>query len=154
MSMLWKSRAIRPGTREGGRRRHSIIEAPRSTAENTNGQSLVQTVPKDSVKNDSQHSIGALPFEQEPQSAASPLGSKYWLEPQDAAQTLERQESPTQSERPKRFSLMMFRHASDPQLAKSYAAASDPQPPPALPSKLSCACLTSQDFLGLCIDIM
>ena len=149
--MLWKNRGERPAREVGGRRRHSIIDVPRPHPKHPTEQHS-ETSPAANVSSlGSVPVIGTLPFDQEQQSKTSPLGSKEWLQRQDGADSAsvavvaqmpqqpgtDGLELPTAAQNstqvgadlPKRFSLLKFRNASDPQLSTTYATAAPPPPP-------------------------
>jgi hypothetical protein len=132
--MLWKSRGGRPTTRNGGGRRHSVIEESKRGSENSAGQDGLLTNSNENPALHSAHSIGPLPFEQDQQSAGSPSVSQNCLGPPEVNQSLEQVGTPVQPTKNSHFSLMKFRHASDPQLSATFAAG-NPSPLPSMPSK-------------------
>lgn len=132
--MLWKNRGDRPATRSGGGPRPSIIEETQRRSEIPAGQDGLSTHSKDDLALRQTHTIGPLPFEHDQQSAGSPAASQHEPEPPEASERQEQVLTPVQPNKNSRFSLMRFRHASDPQLSATFAAG-DTSPPPHLPSK-------------------
>lgn len=132
--MLWKSRGNRPTTRSGRGRRSSIIEESKRGNDKLAGQDGLPPGSENDLPLSETQSIRSLPFEQDQQTAGSPPIPPRWLEAQETNQSQEQVGTPGQSNKNGRFSLMKLRHASDPQLFKSYVAASA-SPPPRLPSK-------------------
>jgi hypothetical protein len=130
--MLWKSRGSRPTTRSGRGRRY--IEESKEGSEKSIEQDGLPPNSEDDLPLPETQSIRSLPFGQDQQPANSPPITPHWPEAQETNQSQEQVGTPGQSNKNGRFSLMKFRHASDPQLSKSYAAASA-SPPPSLPSK-------------------
>ena len=132
--MLWKSRGSRPTTRSGQGRRYSIIEEAKRGDDKSAEQDGLPSNSEDDLTLPETQSIRSLPFERDQQSTGSLPVTLRWPEAQETNQIQERVGTPGQSNKSGRFSLMKLRHASDPQLSKSYAAASASSPP-SLPSK-------------------
>lgn len=135
--MLWKNRGDRPAAHSGGRRRHSVIEEPKGEPELPAEHDVLSTTSKDSLALRQARPIGPLLSEQDQQSAGSSPTSQHGPEPQEASQNQEQIGSPVPSTKNSRFSLMRFRHASDPQLSATFAAGNTSSPPN-LPSKSLC----------------
>jgi hypothetical protein len=134
--MLWKNRGDRPATRSGGGRRHSVVEETETGSEIPAGHDGLSTNSIDNLALRQTHSIGSLPFEPDQQSAGSRSATQHWPEPQEASQSQEQIGTRLQPNKNSRFSLMRFRHASDPQLSATFAAGNT-SPPPNLPSEYS-----------------
>jgi hypothetical protein len=134
--MLWKNRGDRPATHSGDGRRNSVVEETKRGSEIPVGQDSLSTNPEDNLALRQTHTIGSLPFEYDQQSVGSPSASQLWPEPQKASESQEQIATPTQPNKNSRFSLMRFRHASDPQLSATFAAGNT-SPKPRLPSKSS-----------------
>ena len=132
--MLWKSRGSRPTTRSGRGRIYSIIDESKRGSDKLAEQDGLPSNSEDDLPLPETRSTRSLPFEQDQQSTGSPNVNPHWPEAQETNQSQEQIGTPGQSNKNGRFSLMKLRHASDPQLSKSYAAASA-SPPPSLPSK-------------------
>lgn len=132
--MLWKSRGSRPTTRSGRGRRYSIIDESKRGSDKLAEQDGLPSNSEDDLPLPETRSTRSLPFEQDQQSTGSPIVNPHWPEAQETNQSQEQISTPGQSNKNGRFSLLKFRHASDPQLSKTYAAASA-SPPPSLPSK-------------------
>src|SRR5271163_4754109 len=132
--MLWKSRGSRPTTRSGRSRRYSIVDESKRGSDKSAEQDGLPPNSEDDLPLPETQSTRSLPFEHAQQSAGSPPGTPRWPEAQETNQSQEQVGTPGQSNKNGRFSLMKLRHASDPQLSKSYAAASASSPP-SLPSK-------------------
>ena len=130
--MLWKSRGSRPTTRNGGGRRRSVIEESKRGSESSAGQNGLPTNSEHNLALHEARSIGSLPFEEDQPSADSPFASGEWLEPQETNESPAQAGRPVQPSRNSRFSLMRFRHASDPQLSTTFAAGNT-SPLPDLP---------------------
>ena len=132
--MLWKSRGSRPTTRSGRGRRYNIIEESKRGNDKSAEQDGLPPNSEDDLPFPETQSIRSLPLEQDQQSTGSPPIPPRWPEAQETNQSQEQVGTPGQSNKNGRFSLMKLRHASDPQLFKSYVAASASSPP-SLPSK-------------------
>ena len=137
--ILWKSRGSHPKSRYTGGRRHSVIEESKRDSESSARQNGRLADSEGSLALREAHSIGPLPFEEDQQSADSPSVSREWLEPHESGNGPEHGGTPVQSNKNGRFSLMRFRHASDPQLSATFAAGRT-SPPPNLPSKYFMLC--------------
>jgi hypothetical protein len=133
--MLWKSRGDRPTTRSGRGRIYSIIDDSKRGSDKLAEQDGLPPNSEDDLPLPETQSIRSLPFEQDQRSAGSSPVNLHWPEAQETNQSQEQIGTPGQSNKNGRFSLLKFRHASDPQLSKTYAAAASASPPPSLPSK-------------------
>jgi hypothetical protein len=132
--MLWKSRGSRPTTRSGRGRRYSIIDESKRGSDKSAEQDGLPSNSEDDLPLPETQSVRSLPFEQDQQSTASPPGNPHWPEAQETNQSQEQVGTPGRLNKNGRFSLLKFRHASDPQLSRTYAASSASSPP-SLPSK-------------------
>lgn len=137
--MLWKSRGSHPKPRYGGGRRHSVIEESKRESESSARQNGRPADSEGNLAPREARSTGSLPFEEDHQSVDSSSASREWLEPQESNKSLEHGGTPEQSNKNSRFSLMRFRHASDPQLSATFAAG-QASPLPNLPSEYFMLC--------------
>jgi hypothetical protein len=132
--MLWKSRGSGPTTHSGRGSRYSGLDEPKRGSDKSVEQDGLSPNSEDVLPLPETQSVRSLPSEQGQQCAGSTPVNPHWLEAQETNQRQEQVRTSGQPNKNGRFSLMKFRHASDPQLSKTYAAASA-SPPPNLPSK-------------------
>ena len=130
--MPWKGRALRPN-RDGSSRRHSTIEIPKRAVEPFTDQNPLVTASKDSSDIRSIPATEQLPTKSRQRLGLSDAGIDEDSEPQSAPIGGNKRPGLTMPNKSHRFSLMRLRHASDPQLSTTYAAAESP-PVPNAPS--------------------
>lgn len=155
--MPWLSRRSRPATRAGHRRHSSIVEGPNKGKEHEevaqeqfgpperlslrlsgpDGEpfSVLTDEPEEIAQAEPEWAEGPVSKEPSPNSSkpdnlnAIPVTADQEIQP-------EQERASTNPLRPQRFSLLKFRHASDPQLSTSYKQVDTPAgpnlPPPAI----------------------
>ena len=135
--MLWKNRGDRPATRSGGRRRHSAVGESNRETQVPAEDDVLSSTPQENAAQHQAPLTESLPLEPDQQPADSPSADQHYPEPPEASQTPEQNSMPGQSTKNSRFSLLRFRHASDPQLSATFAAGNT-TPPASLPSMSLC----------------
>src|SRR5947209_234720 len=120
--MLWKSRGSRPTTRSGRGRRYSVTDESKRGSENLAEQDGLSPNLQGNLPLSETQSITSLRFEPDQQSTGASPANPHWPGAQETNQSQEQVGTPGQSNKNARFSLMKFRHASDPQLSQTYAA--------------------------------